>query len=275
MTTFVWLFVAVTAFAAVAPAAADGTPFARPPDCTMHSETCAVADTISAEVEELALLQAHARLGGAAGRAGVHPQSGTLMHPQVNETLPSLLHSHFRTATRVDPSDQNQTQGNGSPSGMSSAFQVDAPGNKEMAALRLINEVRRKGGYCPGNAFYYKPSLDPLKLDCRLWQAASRHSRDMASANKMAHTLDGGEDPCDRTAAYGLMTCLEAIAAGYESAAKVVEVWAGQSGSCELIMEADMNVASVGYTYAPDSKYVHWWVFNIGKADDIDTGCLA
>jgi len=136
--------------------------------------------------------------------------------------------------------------------------------NLEDQVLTLVNQRRAAGATCGGVA---KPAAPALTLDTRLRCAARRHSRDMGTNNFMSHTGSNGSTPWQRitSAGYTYRSAAENVAAGYATAAAVVNGWMNSSGHCNNIMNPGLVHLGVGYVYAPTSTYKHYWTQDFGR----------
>ncbi|MCP3144361.1 CAP domain-containing protein [Pyxidicoccus xibeiensis] len=158
------------------------------------------------------------------------------------------------------------------PSGAVSAFAYcddvttwdPAWANLEAQVLTLVNQRRAAGATCGGVA---KPAAPALTLDTRLRCAARKHSRDMGTNNFMGHTGSDGSTPWQRMtlAGYTYRSAAENVAAGYSTAAAVVNGWMSSTGHCNNIMNPGLTQLGVGYYYAPSSTYRHYWTQAFGR----------
>ncbi len=134
----------------------------------------------------------------------------------------------------------------------------------EAQVLTLVNQRRVAGATCGGVA---KPAVPALTLDTRLRCAARVQSRDMGTNNFMSHTGSNGSTPWQRinNAGYTYTNAAENVAAGYATPAAVVNGWMGSTGHCNNIMNAALVHLGVGYFYAPNSTYKHYWTQDFGR----------
>jgi uncharacterized protein YkwD len=133
----------------------------------------------------------------------------------------------------------------------------------EDEVLTLVNQRRAAGAVCGGTA--YAP-VAPLYMQAQLRDAARGHSLDMATQNYFSHTSLDGRTFSDRISAagYGAFPRGENIAAGYPSAAAVVNGWMASTGHCTNIMNGAYRAIGVGYAYRSGSPYGHYWTQNFG-----------
>jgi uncharacterized protein YkwD len=133
----------------------------------------------------------------------------------------------------------------------------------EDQALALINQRRAAGATCGG---VVKPPVGPVVVDAALRQAARCHSLDMAVHGYFSHTSQDGASPWDRiaTAGYTASATGENIAAGYPTAAAVVDGWMTSTGHCNNIMNGGSNETGLGYAYQQGSPYGAYWTQDFG-----------
>lgn len=121
--------------------------------------------------------------------------------------------------------------------------------------LALVNSERAKVG-CP-----------PVTVAAKLVDAAQAHSADMAIHNYFSHTSLDGTSASQRVtrAGYAWSMTGENIAAGYATAAQVMQGWMESSGHRANILRCSYTEMGVGYYYeAQDSYpgsygYRHYW----------------
>lgn len=99
------------------------------------------------------------------------------------------------------------------------------------------------------NAIREQQGCGPLRLDSALVEAAGRHASDMVRRHYMDHTNPDGQDPGDRMAAAGYRGSGwgENIAAGYDSAQKVVAAWMQSEGHRKNILNCRFTSIGIGY----------------------------
>ncbi|MFT4108614.1 IPT/TIG domain-containing protein [Propionicimonas sp.] len=131
------------------------------------------------------------------------------------------------------------------------------PGAEEAEVLRLTNEARAIARQCGGAKVY--PAVSPLVWDATLGDLALAQSRDMAARNYVSHSTPEGQDPFERMAlaGYTFGSAGENIAAGYQTAAKVVQGWLGSPGHCANLMSS--SYTSIGVGYAAGGSYGSYW----------------
>jgi uncharacterized protein YkwD len=133
----------------------------------------------------------------------------------------------------------------------------------ESSVLTLVNDKRAAGATCGTTAY---PAVAALALNADLQEAARCHSLDMATNNFMSHTGSNGSSPGQRiqAAGYTATTWGENVAAGYTTAANVVNGWMGSTGHCQNIMNGSFKKLGVGYAYNQAAQYDHYWTQDFG-----------
>lgn len=101
--------------------------------------------------------------------------------------------------------------------------------------------------------------LPPLVVDSRLTSAAQRHANDMANRRLMTHTGSDGSNAGQRIAMYGYGASMwaENVAAGYATAADVVNAWMNSSGHRANILNSQL--VNIGVAAATGSNGVVYW----------------
>jgi uncharacterized protein YkwD len=129
---------------------------------------------------------------------------------------------------------------------------------QEQQVLDYTNQIRRQQG------------CGPLRLDSALVKAAGKHASDMVRRHYMDHTNPDGQDPGDRMAAAGYRgsTWGENIAAGYDTAQKVVAAWMQSDGHRKNILNCRFTTIGIGYD--PGRVRSDWgpgsWVQDFGRS---------
>lgn len=116
------------------------------------------------------------------------------------------------------------------------------------AARELINGHRRLKG------------LAPLTVDARLTEAAERHARAMAAANKVGSDLGEG-GLAKRLAARGIEAPVrgENVSAGYLTLAEAFSGWRGSEPHDRTMLLDGATRMGIAAAYAPGSKYRVFW----------------
>ena len=144
---------------------------------------------------------------------------------------------------------RNRNGGNGGNDGYN-------PDGEERAFLDLINDYRRRNG---------AGALSPQE---QLGAAAEHHSRDMAEKNYFKHRLANGDSPEENIERFGYRNWThigENIAAGYETANKVMEAWKKSPDHDKNMRSRDFTEIGIGRAYAKDSKYGWYWTTTFGR----------
>ncbi|MFI5696218.1 CAP domain-containing protein [Kribbella sp. NPDC051586] len=184
-------------------------------------------------------------------------------------TVPPASPGSTRTTTgggRPKPSYPTKTSSTPKPTKTRSTEPTDTPpppsgggtNTQERQVLDYTNQIRQQQG------------CGPLRLDSALVEAAGEHASDMVRRHYMDHTSPDGQDPGDRMAAAGYRgsTWGENIAAGYDSAQKVVAAWMQSDGHRKNILNCRFTTIGIGYDpgkvksdYGPGS-----WVQDFGRS---------
>jgi uncharacterized protein YkwD len=110
----------------------------------------------------------------------------------------------------------------------------------------------------------------PLTLHPQLTAAAQGHSQDMADHNYFSHTSLDGSSPWDRIrrAGYTYTSAAENIAAGYPTAAAVVDAWYNEvppnDGHRRNILNCALTEIGIGYAENSASAYHVYWTQDFG-----------
>lgn len=117
---------------------------------------------------------------------------------------------------------------------------------EEQTLLDLTNREREKAG------------LRPLRADARLFEAARKHSANMASQKQLAHTLDG-KGPAERLRDLGYRNfgMGENCAAGQRSPAEAIRSWLDSEGHRRNMLNG--TYLEVGLGIATDEDGVRYW----------------
>ena len=171
-----------------------------------------------------------------AERAAIHAK---LTDREVGQTLDNFLFTPFIQRAEVQESD---------------SFSAEL----ERDVINLVNVERAAVG------------CGPVSANAALRTAAYGHSQDMAENNYFSHSSQNGDQFWDRASAAGYdgFAAAENIAAGYSSAAQVMQGWMNSDGHRRNILNCSYNEVGVGY-YLAGTGYRHYWtqVFGIGQPD--------
>jgi uncharacterized protein YkwD len=129
--------------------------------------------------------------------------------------------------------------------------------------LTLVNAARAKARQCGAQPY---PAAAPLSWNAQLASAADGHSRDMANKNYFDHKDRDGNLPGDRAelAGYVAQALGENIAAGQDSARKVVDAWLASPGHCANLMNGSFKELGAGYATDPKSDAGIYWTGMLG-----------
>lgn len=108
----------------------------------------------------------------------------------------------------------------------------------ERQVIALVNAARLSAGCTIG-----------VRPDARLREAALRHTRDMAGANRLSHLGTDGSSPADRIVQAGFFGPLSAenIAQGYHTAQAVMAAWMASPAHRANIVNCRYALIGVGY----------------------------
>lgn len=125
-------------------------------------------------------------------------------------------------------------------------------------AVRDINRARADVG------------LAPLSVDLRLVRAAAGHAAHLAKTGRVEHRGDGGSTPAERVGASGYVWSFvaENVAAGYASAAAVVQGWLESPSHRANMLSPEAHHVGIGYVQVPDGRYRHFWTAAFGATRD-------
>ncbi|WP_437439716.1 CAP domain-containing protein [Geopseudomonas aromaticivorans] len=129
--------------------------------------------------------------------------------------------------------------------------------------LEQINAVRAQSRQCGGQPF---AAAAPLAWSAVLGTVAETHSRAMANGNFFAHKDRDGRIPSDRAelAGYTGRQVGENIAAGQDSARKVVDGWLASPGHCANLMNPQFRELGAAYATDPKSDAGIYWTALFG-----------
>ncbi|HZB51602.1 MAG TPA: CAP domain-containing protein, partial [Mycobacteriales bacterium] len=173
------------------------------------------------------------------GRAVPVPALGTLAAgaPTPTTTAPAPTAGPTTRRPSQAPSPSPSSQPTATRRTSSAPAPAPAPATGITAEVtRLTNVERAKAG------------CGALRIDSRLTTAAQAHSTDMVDRDYFSHTSPDGEGPGDRAAAAGYDRWSgENIAAGYPTAAAVVQGWMNSAGHKANILNCQSKATGVGY----------------------------
>ena len=128
--------------------------------------------------------------------------------------------------------------------------------------LQLLNSARAQPRQCGAQAF----AAAPLAWNAQLGAAAEGHSRAMANQNFFDHKDRDGRTPGDRAelAGYAGGQIGENIAAGQDSARKVLDGWLTSPGHCANLMNPAFRELGAAYAVDPKSDAGIYWTALFG-----------
>jgi uncharacterized protein YkwD len=129
--------------------------------------------------------------------------------------------------------------------------------------LETLNLARAQARQCAAQSFAASP---PLIWNATLATAAESHSRAMANHNFFDHKDIDGRTPGDRAelAGYNAQLIGENIAAGHDSASKVVDGWLASPGHCANLMNPQFRELGAAYAMDPKSDAGIYWTALFG-----------
>ncbi|AFY20247.1 CAP domain-containing protein [Pseudomonas sp. UW4] len=137
---------------------------------------------------------------------------------------------------------------------------AQAEGQKLLAEL---NTARTQPRQCGTQSFAAAPAL---AWNATLASAAEGNSRSMANNNYFDHKDRDGRTPGDRAelAGYNFQQIGENIAAGQDTAHKVVEGWLSSPGHCANLMNPQFRELGAAYATDPKSDAGIYWTAMFG-----------
>ena len=129
--------------------------------------------------------------------------------------------------------------------------------------LELLNGARAQPRQCGTQAF---APVAALTWNPALASAAESHSRDMANNNYFDHKDRNGGTPGDRAElnGYSGQQIGENIAAGQDTARKVVDGWLASPGHCANVMNPAFHELGAAYAVDPKSDAGIYWTALFG-----------
>jgi uncharacterized protein YkwD len=122
--------------------------------------------------------------------------------------------------------------------------------------ITLINQYRAANG------------RGPLRSDAALNAEAAQYAKLLGDTNTFGHNGPDGSTPFTRFAAagFGGAMCGEALAAGQDTSGSALQTWTTSPAHNAILLGVNADSVGVGYYYAPNSTYKHYWVLVTGKA---------
>lgn len=115
------------------------------------------------------------------------------------------------------------------------------------------------------NSYRQQNGLAPVTLNSQLSNAAQTHTQNMALQDFVNHTGTDGGTVAQRVSntGYGWSLVAENIAAGYRTAADVVQGWIDSPGHRENLLNASVTEIGVGYYFLENdtgnTNYNYYW----------------
>jgi uncharacterized protein YkwD len=118
------------------------------------------------------------------------------------------------------------------------------------------------------NRFRLELGLTALRGDAALNAEAAAYAKLMGDTNTFGHNGADGSTAFTRIAASGYagVLCGEAIAAGQSTAGAAFSTWRGSAAHSAIMFSKEAEAVGIGYYFAPNSTYKHYWVLVTGKA---------
>ena len=121
------------------------------------------------------------------------------------------------------------------------------------------------------NAIRKKHLLPKFRVDPRLQKAAQDYANLMGTRGLYGHEIGPGTDFKSRIYAVGYNNSSgENIGVGYRSIDDALEGWMNSSGHRKNMLKRQYTLAGLAYgfnTSGINSRYTHYWVLIMGKAD--------
>jgi uncharacterized protein YkwD len=129
--------------------------------------------------------------------------------------------------------------------------------------LEMINSARGQPRQCGAKSY---AATTPLTWNATLAGAAESHTRAMANQNFLDHVDRDGRTPGDRAelAGYAGQVSGENIAAGQDTARKVVDGWLASPGHCANLMNPQYSELGAAYAVDPKSDAGIYWTVMFG-----------
>jgi uncharacterized protein YkwD len=129
--------------------------------------------------------------------------------------------------------------------------------------LEQLNSARSTARQCGNQPF---AAAAPLTWNATLGSTAEAHSRAMANGNFFDHQDPDGRTPGDRAelAGYSGQRVGENIAAGLDTASKVIAGWLASPGHCANLMNPQFSELGAAYANDPKSDAGIYWTALFG-----------
>lgn len=124
-----------------------------------------------------------------------------------------------------------------------------------LKVVELTNKERKKRGF------------GELKVNDCLMKSAAWMAEDISKRSELSHRDSKGRMARDRIPTFGYVDWTnlgENLAAGPTSPEELIEMWIDSPSHYKVMMSADAKEIGIGYTFAPKSEFVKYWVMNVG-----------
>jgi len=134
----------------------------------------------------------------------------------------------------------------------------------QTALVQRLNAARAVARSC-GNSVM--PAAGPLVWNQRLFSAADRHARDMATRNYFSHTSLDGRSLAQRVAAegYAWTSVGENLAGGQATVDGVIAGWLSSPGHCSNLMSRQFEAVGMSCVRQTGSRFGHYWVMVLAR----------
>ncbi len=138
-----------------------------------------------------------------------------------------------------------------------------APAVKATAAAPQIDIIAVRDMV---NAYRKKNGLKPLSLNPQLAQAAAKHSKDLASLDKISHFGSDGSNPWQRVERTGYKPKLAAenVGTGQRNFREVLKGWTESPSHNENLLLPDAKHMGIALVHDPKSKNKTFWTLILG-----------
>jgi uncharacterized protein YkwD len=215
--------------------------------CAMPLPEEQIAATAQAQQHEQAQARARAGSGGEqSSSAGAISLAGTLSRDDE-----AVVADSGDAEETPEPEDATATtEAAAEPVRVTPAPEALQPENFAADALAALNALRTARG------------LPQLAFDGTLSAVANAYARYMGQANFFGHTGPDGSTPQSRLAGAGFGGTYkgEALSAGQASPSAALNALLSSPQHAAILLNGSSVAGAVGYYYAPNSTYKHYWV---------------
>lgn len=116
------------------------------------------------------------------------------------------------------------------------------------------------------NAFRTRSGLGPVRLNDRLMRAAESQALEMASRDRMSHTVSRGATLSRRVSAAGYQWAYvaENIGAGYKSLDAAMAGWEASAGHRKNLLLPGVTEIGIAAAHAPGTRHGTFWALILG-----------